>query len=140
MNPMGQHSEAELNRKFIETAKLMNIYLNHFPKFEKYALAQQIRQCMYEVYALIVEGQKRYRKKTTLTNLDIRHEQWRMLVNLSHSLGYFQFKDGKEIDQSPGKTASHRFLAVSKLIDELGRMLGGWIVFERSQEQQREAS
>ena len=41
---MGQHSEAELNRKFIETAKLMNIYLNHFPKFEKYALAQQIRQ------------------------------------------------------------------------------------------------
>ena len=53
---MGQHSEAELNRKFIETAKLMNIYLNHFPKLEKYALAQQIRQCMYEVYALMVEG------------------------------------------------------------------------------------
>ena len=137
---MGQHSEAELNRKFIETAKLMNIYLNHFPKFEKYALAQQIRQCMYEVYAMIVEAQKRYHKKSTLTHLDVRHEQWRMLVNLAHSLGYFEFKDGKEIDKAAERTAAHRFLAISKLIDELGRMLGGWIVYERQQEQQREAS
>ena len=137
---MGQHSEAELNRKFIETAKLMNIYLNHFPKFEKYALAQQIRQCMYEVYAMIVEAQKRYHKKSTLTHLDVRHEQWHMLVNLAHSLGYFEFKDGKEIDKAAERTAAHRFLAISKLIDELGRMLGGWIVYERQQEQQREAS
>lgn len=91
---MGHHSEAELNRKFVETAKLMNIYLNHFPKHEKYALCQQIRLAMYDVYALIVEGQKRYQKKSSLTNLDIRHEQWRMLVNLANNLGYFGFKDG----------------------------------------------
>ncbi|HQR84479.1 MAG: four helix bundle protein [Polynucleobacter sp. 24-46-87] len=129
---MGQHSEAELNQKFIETAKLMNIYLNHFPKFEKYALALQIRQCMYEVYGFIVEGQKRFYKKTALSNLDIRHEQLRMMVNLAHSLGYFEFKNGKGIDKSPEKTAVHRFLAISKLIDELGRMIGAWLVFERS--------
>jgi len=35
---MGIHSEAGLNRKFVEFAKLLNIYLNHFPKHEKYAL------------------------------------------------------------------------------------------------------
>lgn len=118
----------------------MNIYLNHFPRFEKYALAQQIRACMYEVYALIVEGQKRYHKKTTLTNLDIRHEQWRMFVNLAHSLGYFEFKDGKEAEESSSKLAAHRFIAISRLVDEIGRMIGGWIVFERQQEQKREAS
>ena len=67
---MGQHSEAELNRKFIETAKLMNIYLNHFPKFEKYALAQQIRQCMYEVYAYIVVSILGHARRThSLKNL-----------------------------------------------------------------------
>lgn len=137
---MGQHSEAELNRKFLETAKLMNIYLNHFPQFEKYALAQEIRRCMYEVYGFIVEGQKRYHKKTTLTLLDVRHEQWRMLVNLAHSLGYFEFKDGSRSDDSPRKLAAHRYLAISRLIDELGRMIGGWIVFDRRIEQQREAS
>lgn len=137
---MGQHSEAELNRKFLETAKLMNIYLNHFPKFEKYALSQQIRICMYEVYALIVEGQKRYIKKTALTSLDIKHEQWRMLVNLAHALGYFEFKDGQHHDDSPKKLASHRYLAISRLIDEVGRMIGGWISFARQAAQQREAS
>lgn len=136
---MGQHSEAELNRKFIETAKLMNVYLNHFPNHERYALAQQIRVCMYEVYGLIVEAQKRYHKRTTLTNLDIRHEQWRMLVNLAHSLGYFQFKDGSTSNESPRSLAEHRHLAISRLVDELGRMIGGWIVFDRKSEQQREA-
>lgn len=132
---MGHHSEAELNRKFVETAKLMNIYLNHFPKHEKYALCQQIRLAMYDVYALIVEGQKRYQKKSSLTNLDIRHEQWRMLVNLANNLGYFGFKDGSGGDESK---AEHRFLAIGRLIDELGRMIGGWIVFDR--QSTREAS
>lgn len=129
---MGIHSEAELNRKFVETAKLMNIYLNHFPKYEKYALCQRIRDCLYGVYALIVEGQKRYHKKTTLSSLDIQHEQLRMFVNLAHSLGYFGFKDGKGL--SGESTAQHRFLAISRLIDELGRMIGGWIQANRLRE------
>ena len=132
---MGLNSEAELNRKFLETAKLMNVYLNHFPRFEKYALAQQIRQTAYEVYALIVEAQKRYHKKTTLGLLDIRHEQLRMLLNLAHDLGYFGFKDGTS-DEKPAQLARHRHLAISRLVDELGRMIGGWLTAER----QREAS
>jgi len=44
-------------------SKLMNVYLNHFPKHEKYALANRIRNTAYEVYELIMEGQKRYFKK-----------------------------------------------------------------------------
>jgi hypothetical protein len=44
---MGLHSEAELDRKFVETAKLLNIYLNHFPKFEKYALCQKTKPLHY---------------------------------------------------------------------------------------------
>lgn len=131
---VGFHSEAELNRKFVETAKLTNIYLNHFPKYEKYALCQTIRSAMYEVYALIIETQKRYYKKTTLSSLDIHHEQLRMFINLAHSLGYFEFKDGK--GEAGTTIAAHRFLAISRLIDELGRMIGGWIVYIR----QREAS
>lgn len=132
---MGLNSEAELNRKFLETVKLMNVYLNHFPRFEKYALAQQIRQTAYEVYALIVEAQKRYHKKTTLGLLDIRHEQLRMLINLAFDLGYFGFKDGTS-DEKPAQLARHRHLAISRLVDELGRMIGGWLTAER----QREAS
>ncbi len=128
---MGLHSEAELNRKFVEFAKLLNLYLNHFPKSEKYGLAQQIRQAAYDVYGMIVEAQKRFHKKTTLSNLSVRHEQLRMFINLAHELGYFEFKDGSRSDDSPRRLAAHRHVAVSRLVDELGRMIGGWVRSER---------
>ncbi|MFZ4504319.1 MAG: four helix bundle protein [Methylovulum sp.] len=126
---MSIHSEATLDRKFIEFAKLMNIYLNHFPAHEKYGLSLQIRTAAYDVYALIIECQKRYHKKTTLTQLDIRHEQLRMLCRLAYELGYFKFKDGKSNEE---KSLEKRYLTLSKLVDELGRMIGGWIVADRS--------
>jgi len=133
---MGMHDEARMDRKFTEFAKLMNIHLNHFPKHEKYGLALEIRRAAYEVYGYIVEAQKRYHKKTTLTNLDIRHEQLRMLIRLANSLGYFEFKAGKISDKSPASMAEHRYIALSGLVDELGKMIGGWITSTR----QREAS
>ena len=131
---MGIHSEAELNQKFVAMARLMNLYLNHFPKHEKYALCQAIRTAMYGMYGLIVEAQKRYHKKTTLVSLDIQHEQLRMFVNLAHALGYFGFKDGT--GEAGGAKAEHRFLAISRLVDEIGRMVGGWIVCDRQQRHQ----
>ena len=124
---MGIHSEAGLNRKFVEFAKLMNIYLNHFPRHEKYALANRIRNTAYEVYDLISEGQKRYIKKTTLTNLDIAHEKLRMQICLANELGYFGYSDGREIEKSHDEQERHRYMAISAMVDELGRMIGGWI-------------
>lgn len=121
------HSEAGLNRKFMEFIKLLNIHLNHFPKHEKYALANKIRNTAYEVYDYISEGQKRYFKKTTLTNLDITHEKLRMQLYLAYELGYFMFKDGRVSEVSPEQLMKHRFLALSELNDELGKMIGGWI-------------
>jgi four helix bundle protein len=121
-----KQGDIQMNRKFIEFAKLMNIYLNHFPKHEKYALADRIRNTAYQVYDLITEGQKRYHKKTTLTTLDIAHEQLRMQLYLACELGYFRFKDGSKADNAE-ELEAHRWQAISKLVDELGRMIGGWI-------------
>ncbi len=134
---MGLHSEAGLDRKFTEFAKLLNLYLNHFPRHEKFGLALDIRRAAYDVYGLIVECQKRYQKKTTLTELDIRHEQLRMLIRLANALGYFGFKDGK---QDNSDRAEHRYLALSRLVDELGKMIGGWIVADRDKQARRVAS
>lgn len=121
---MGIHSEAILNRKYMEMIKLLNIYLNHFPKFEKYALSNNIRNTAYEVYDLITECQKRYYKKTSLTQLDVAHQKLRMQVYLANELGYFAFKDGrKDTKVDPTK----RFLAITKIIDEVGKIIGAWI-------------
>lgn len=134
---MGLHSEAGLDRKFVEFAKLLNLYLNHFPRHEKFGLSLEIRRAAYDVYGLIVECQKRYHKKTTLTQLDIRHEQVRMLIRLANELGYFGFKDGK---RDSSDRAEHRYLALSRLVDELGRMIGGWIVADHNKQAERVAS
>lgn len=124
MNGKNEHSEASLNMKFMEMIKLLNIYLNHFPKHEKFALANVIRNTAYALYDLIVECQKRYYKKTSLTELDITHEKLRMQIYLANELGYFNFKDGKEGKYDNGPK---RYMAISRLIDEMGRMIGGWI-------------
>jgi len=117
--------EVSLNRKFLEMMKLLNVYLNHFPRYEKFALASRIRNTAYEVYDLIVECQKKYYKKTSLTALDIEHEKLRMQIYLANELGYFAFKDGRksERDVKP----EHRFMAISLLVDEIGRIIGAWI-------------
>jgi hypothetical protein len=129
---MGHHDEAKLDVKFIDFARQMNLYLNHFPKHERFGLCQQIRNAAYDSYGLIVESQKRHHRKTALTNLDVRHEQLRMLLRLAFELGYFSFKDGAKVGEDYAKTATHRYLAISRMVDELGRMIGGWIMADKA--------
>jgi four helix bundle protein len=127
MMPMDNNANAKMQYTAREMIKLLNVYLNHFPKHEKYGLCQEMRRAAYEIYALITECRKRYHKKTSLTNLDIRHEQLRMFVQLAFELGYFEFKDGKRTEKKPESQAQHRLNAISVLVNELGAMIGGWI-------------
>ena len=125
--------EVMMYRKFAEFAKLLNIYLNHFPRYEKFALTNRIRNTAYEVYELIMEGQKRYFKKTTLSNLDIAHEKLRMQIWLAYELGYFRYKNEKEAEKKPGDLEQKRIAAITDKVDELGRIIGGWIKTIREQ-------
>ncbi len=120
-------AETTFVRKYIDFLKQLNMYLNHFPRHEKYALAQAIRQDAYRVFDLMVEGQKKYYKKTSLTELDITFEQLKSKFLLAYRLGYFQFKDGKTDSKNPTTMSEKRFAVLSRMADELGRMIGGWI-------------
>ena len=121
------HAEAGLHRKLILFAVQLEGYLAHFPNCHKYTLTQGIRQAFVDVYNLVTEAQKRYHKKTTLTQLDVRHEQLRMLINLAHELGLFGFSAGRKDALAPG---AHRHLVIVRMVDELGRMIGGWVKTE----------
>lgn len=128
-------AKAAIFHKSREVIKLMNVHLNHFPRHEKYALCQEIRRAAYEVYNLLVECQKRYHNKTTLSRLDVQHEQLRMLLNLAFELGYYEYHDGKR-----GRSESEalrRYTAISILVNELGAMIGGWKKAARAVEQER---
>jgi len=124
MTKTSMHSEASLHRKLILFAAQLEGYLAHFPNHHKYVLTQGIRQAYLDVYNLVTEAQKRYHKKTTLTQLDIRHEQLRMMLHLAHELGLFSYSGGRQQDTAP---AAHRYLTISRMVDELGRMIGGWV-------------
>ena len=83
-------AKAAIFHKSREVIKLMNVHLNHFPRHEKYALCQEIRRAAYEVYNLLVECQKRYHNKTTLSRLAssfcrrIRSERHDLIPQLPH--------------------------------------------------------
>jgi hypothetical protein len=47
-----------------------------------------------------------------------------MKIYLANELGYFNFKNGRRED---GVDGAKRYLAISKLIDEIGRIIGAWI-------------
>ena len=71
---MVSKGEISINRKFVEMMKLLNIYLNHFPKYEKYALTNNIRVTAYKVYDLISECQfkKNIKDKKCLSILNLQ--------------------------------------------------------------------
>lgn len=124
---MSVHSEARLDAKMLALISQLNIYLKHFPRFERYALSQQIREAAYDTYSLIVAAQKPYSRKTTLSNLDVRHEQLRMLVRLAGELGYFEWVDSRSLNISSHLASTKRLRVVELMIDEVGMLIGGWI-------------
>lgn len=124
---VSHNADSILINKYIEMIKLLNLYLNHFPKNEKHALCATMRLTAYELYDIITECNKSYFKKTSLTKLDITHEKLRMQIYLAYELGYFDFSNGAKQNTDFDSTGAHRYLVINKLINELGRMIGGWI-------------
>lgn len=112
-----------LIRKQVEMIALLDLYLAHFPKHEKYALSQYMRVSAMDVYKFTVEGYKRYHKKTTLQNLDIAHETLRMQIYLAEKRGYFAWQDGRKTEHD----THNRYKKLSMLCDEVGAMIGEWI-------------
>lgn len=88
------------------------VALRQFPTFERHVMAAEIRQCMWGLMRLIVVCNKRHHKKTTLQELDAELDLLRIQVRMAKQLGYLDFK---------------KYEHWSKLNDEVGRMIGGWI-------------
>ena len=86
--------------------------LQQFPKHEKHVLATEIRQTMNNLLTLIITANKKYYKKTTLQEIDVELEKLRFFVRLSKDMKYIDIK---------------KYEVWSRLLTEIGRMLGGWM-------------
>lgn len=91
-----------------------NQALMHFPRSERYALAADIKKSMYALLRLCVAANKRYFKKTTLQEIDVELETLRTLLRLS-------------ADPQTRYLPLRKYEHWSKLLGEIGCLLGGWI-------------
>ena len=101
-----------IKQKFDDMVQYAYIALEHFPKSQRYVMGAEIRLCMENIDSLIIRAQKQYFKKTTLQDLDIAVAQLQSKINRAKGLGYL-----------PNK--KHELW--SRMLIELGRMVGGWI-------------
>lgn len=86
--------------------------VKHFPKSERHVLSQELRQTMWRLLRLVVVCNRRYHKKTTMQDLDAELDLLRAQVRLAKDLGFLAFK---------------KYEVWSRHLDELGRMVGGWM-------------
>jgi hypothetical protein len=86
--------------------------IDRFPKFEKFVLCTHIKSRVLDVAKLIIRANKSRNKKPLLFDIDVAIEEIKFLLRLSHDRKYI----------------SHRsYEHGSKLLLEIGRLLGGWI-------------
>lgn len=86
--------------------------ISQFPKSEKFALAADMKRCMHTILEHIIESQKKYFKKSTLQQLDVEVAKMKLYMRLANDLGFLSFK---------------KYEVWSKMIVEIGKMVGGWI-------------
>ena len=113
-------TQSEFYNNYLKFCEQMHLYLNHFPKHEKYGLGLRMRNIMYDVYDIYTEYTLKFHKKTTATNLIIKAEQLKFNILLAYKLGYLNFKDGSYYSSMEGEK---RFNYLTKilvpLIDQL---------------------
>lgn len=111
---MAETRELYIKTKVEDMIAYGNICLKQYPKHERYALAQEIRLCMYHILGIVIETNHKRYKKTTLTELDIEVDKLRTYLRLSAR------PDVKYLSVD-------KYGNWAKMVDEIGRMVGGWI-------------
>lgn len=119
----------KMRQKMIVLMKQMEIYLQHGPSHQKFALANEIRNKELEIIEHIVRVEILYHNKTALTNLNIAHEQLRALIALWYEFGYFDYKKGKMCENAESLTPTtkdgfKKFTYINLMVNQIGKMIG----------------
>lgn len=94
----------------------MDVLTRNMPRYEKYILSAKMRDIGYLCLELAIAANKKQHKKTDLTRFNVQHELLRQLLNLAVEAGH--------IDPRRHRIASEK-------VDEVGKLLGGWLVSEQ---------
>ena len=94
-----------------EFLKWLHPLLNKFPKSEKYTMAQKIEIALLNFLESIIQSNNDFDKKESLRKAIVELDKLRIFFRLSKDLQFISFPEYEH---------------GSILINEIGRMLGGW--------------
>jgi four helix bundle protein len=103
--------DMKIFHKTYEFIKWLHTLLNKFPKSEKYTMAQKIENTSLSFLESIIQSNNDFDKKQSLQKAIIELDKLRIFFRLSKDLQFISF------DQ---------YEYGSELINEIGKMLGGW--------------
>ena len=83
-----------------------------YPRSEKRGFVSDYKKCLFQFLIYIITAQKKYYKKTTLQDADVQLELLRLFNDLSYDMRFIDEK---------------RYQLISERLNEIGRLLGGWI-------------
>ena len=99
--------------------KLIYQYLKDFPKKERYTLGEKIENSLLDLIegAALASQLPKSLKEAHLLKLNAKVELLKILIRLAYEI--------KVIDDK-------KYLRIQESLQEIGRMLGGWIKYLRS--------
>lgn len=104
-------NDLKIYHQTFEMIKWLHSLLNKFPKSVKYTLAQKIENCALEFLGCIIQANNDFDKKGSLQRAIVELDKLRIFFRLSKDLKFMSFS---------------QFEHGAKMMDEIGRMLGGW--------------
>lgn len=100
--------------------------LPRWPALYRYSHGEKLYKLLDEMESLCVAANKKYFKKTTLQDLDIKNAQLQLLVFRLYKTTYQDGKGNPKRLLTDGQHAEWKALTV-----EIGSLIGGWMKAEK---------
>ena len=98
--------------KTYELILWLYLTVNKFPKSQRFVLGQQIEKTFLEILEGIIQANQEKNKLPYLKKISVELDKLRILIRLSKDLKFISIRQ-------------YKFAA--EKINEIGKMLGGWI-------------
>lgn len=109
---MSRYSHLPIFQKSYDLFKLLHQYIAKFPRSEKYCLSQKIKNTSINFLDQIIRANNARNKRPYLEEASQLLEILRIYLRLCYDLKLIGLR---------------RYEIISKRINEIGRMLGGWL-------------
>lgn len=112
-------------KKIYELIIVIYQYVRLFPKQEKFILGERIENASVDLLEGIITANQKQQKLSSLVEVSVKLDVLRIFIRLSKDLRLLDLKKYENL-------ITH--------IQEIGRMLGGWIKYEREKTLPKEDS